>query len=201
MIAWFEALSSLQKVFAYIAIPATLILILQSVLLIFGIGDDDTDMDFSLDNDSTDAFEGDGLAPFSIRGIVAMLCIGGWSGMALLGTGMNPILAILLAVAAGVAALFGMAYLMKMFSHLQSSGNLKVENAIGKTAQVYIPIPPSMTGSGKVTLTVQDKYSELSAVTDETETLRTGETVRVVATDETGMLVVERIKAVKPAEN
>lgn len=192
MLAWFGSLNQLQRIFAYIAIPSTVILLLQTILLIFGIGDDDADMDTSVDTDSTET-GGDGLALFSIRGIVAMLCIGGWCGIALLGTEMNRILAIIISVIAGIAALFGMAYLMKAVSKLQSSGNISVENALGKTAQVYIPIPPALSGCGKINITLQEKYTELPAVTNEGEQIRTGETVRVVSVNEAGTLVVERI--------
>ena len=194
MIQWFEELTTLQKIFAYIAIPSTVILVIQSLLLIFGIGDGDgdADMDTSVDIDSTET-GGDGLALFSIRGIIAMLCIGGWSGIVLLDTGMNKVLAIIIAVALGIAALFGMAYLMKLMTKLQSSGNIVIENAIGKVGQVYIPIPASLKGSGKISITVQDKFTEFSAVTNDTVEIKTGEPVRVVATDDTGMLVVERI--------
>ena len=36
MIAWWESLQAIQQVFYIIAIPATLVLILQTILLLFG---------------------------------------------------------------------------------------------------------------------------------------------------------------------
>ena len=64
--------------------------------------------------------------------------------------------------------------------------------AVGKTGEVYIPIPPKGKGRGKINIIVQDKYVELDAVTNSEETLKTGETVRVVSTDEMGLVMVER---------
>jgi membrane-bound ClpP family serine protease len=91
----------------------------------------------------------------------------------------------------GVAMLFLMAYIMKLVSKLQASGNIDIENAIGKVAQVYIPIAPSGSGFGKVTMTVQEKFCEFNAITTADYTLKTGLYVRIVAVDESGTLVVE----------
>ncbi len=206
MSEWFEALTELQKIFAYIAVPSTVIVILQTVLLFFGIGDGGLDANVSdvggidgadmpeLDaGDMPDGGDLDGLTVFSIRGIVAMLCVGGWAGIALLDTSMNKILAVAIAIILGIAALFGMAFLMRAFTRLQSSGNIVIENAVGKHGQVYLTIPAEMKGSGKINITVQESFTEFDAVTYDVEPIKTGETVSVVSVDEAGRLVVERI--------
>ena len=190
MLNWWNNLLLAQQIFALIAIPSTLILLIQTVLLLFGIGDGEADGDFDGDVDDFDGGD-DGLALFSVRGIVAMLCVTGWSGMALLETSLPPALSILLAVVLGLATLVGFAYLMKLVLKLQSSGNIDYGNSIGHMAQVYIPIPPSGSASGKVTLTLQEKYIEVTAITTADETLKTGTYVRVVSVNEDGTLVVE----------
>ena len=178
-----------QQIFALVGIAATVILVIQTVMMLFGFGDDaDGDVD---DADIGDA--GDGLVIFSIKGIVAMLCILGWTGVIFLGTGMNHVLAIFLAFLCGVAALIGMAFVMRAVARLQSSGNIDVGNAIGKVGQVYIPIKGNASAQGKVTLTVQGTFTEFSAITMSNETLPTGSYVRVVAVDEAGTLLVEPI--------
>lgn len=189
MIAWFNSLTLIQRVFAVIAIPSTVILLLQTILLIFGFGDDDADSD-GVPDDIGD----DGLALFSIRGIVAMLCVGGWSGIVLSEAGLNNIVVVILAAVIGIAALVGMAMLIKLLLKLQSNGNIQLSNAVGKVGQVYVPIPADSKGTGKINITIQEKYSELSAMTTETTDIKTGEMVRVVATDEVGILMVERLK-------
>lgn len=188
MIAWWNELETVQQVFALIAIPSTLVMLIQTVMLLIGFGGSDADVD------GDEAFEagaeGDGFILFSVRGIVSMLTVMGWSAVALLET-LTPWLAITIAVVLGVATLFGMAYLMRAVSKLQASGNIDVENAVGKVAKVYIPIPPKGKGSGKVTMTLQETYSELTAITTAEARLETGSYVRVVAVDGTGILVVE----------
>lgn len=205
MTQWWDGLSLISQVFALIAIPSTLILLIQTVLLFFGIGNDDSDfdsVDSDVDFDIDDVSDGSlidshadggnsGFALFSIRGIVAMLCIGGWSGLVMLEAGLPEILSVILALNFGMLALFGIAYLMKIAMKLQSSGNIDLGNAIGKTGCVYIPIPPQATGRGKINVVVQDKYIEVEAVTTSARKLATGESVRIVSTDETGLLVVE----------
>ena len=194
MAAWWNSLTGLQQIFACIGIPATLVLVVQTILLLFGIGDgSDADMDIDPDGfDISDAGDG-GLVLFSIRGIVAMFCVAGWAGVVFVDLGLAPIPAVLLAILCGVAALFGIAYLMKAVLKLQSNGNIQIGGAVGKTGEVYIPIPAKGQGRGKINLTLQDRFIEVDAITRAEEPLKTGETVRVVSTDEAGLVVVERV--------
>ena len=193
IIEWWNSLIRAQQIFALVGIAATVVLLIQTAMLLFGMGDDaDGDVD---DVDLADA--GDGLVIFSIKGIVAMLSILGWTGVIFLGTGMDHTLAIFLAFLCGVAALFAMAFVMRAMSRLQSSGNIDVGNAIGKVGQVYIPIKPNGSAQGKVNITVQGTYTEFSAITMSNETLSTGSYVRVVAVDEAGTLMVEPVSKEK----
>lgn len=204
MLNWWISLELIQQIFALIAIPSTLILLIQTVLLLIGMGGggeaDSGALDADGDIDDVDGASGDGLALFSIRGIVSMLAVMGWSGMALLETALPDIISILIAVALGIGMLFLMAYIMKWVSKLQVSGNIDVGNAVGKVAQVYLTIPPSGDGAGKVNITIQDKYCEFSAITTASQKIKTGAYVRVVAVDEVGTLVVEPIVVDKNKE-
>lgn len=193
MINWWNELMLLQQIFALIALPSTVLIIIQTVLLLIGIGgDSDTDVDV----DDVDGIElpDDGLAIFSVRGILSMLCITGWVAVALLETPLPQAVSVAIAIVCGIATLIGMAYLMRAINKLQSSGNIDIENCVGKIAEVYIPIPSSGNGSGKVNLTVQEKFSEFSAITTSADQLKTGAFVRVVAVSESGVLVVEPIE-------
>ena len=186
MIQWWNDLEVIQQIFALIAIPSTLIMVIQTVMLLIGI-DNDADADVDDIPDATD----DGLTLFSVRGIVTMLSVMGWSAVAFLDSGMNQPLSIVLSVLLGFLALTGMAYLMRAVYRLQSSGNLDVGNAVGKVAQVYIPIAADAAKKGKVTMTLQEKYCEFDAITTAKETLKTGSYVRVVSVDGAGVLLVE----------
>lgn len=206
MINWWNGLELVQQIFALIAIPSTAILIIQTVLQLIGIGGDDVPEDIDGDGipdsdlDAAAAAD-DGLSLFSIRGILSMLCITGWLGVGLLETALPDWAAILIAVAAGVATLIGIAFLMRGIYKLQSSGNIDISNAIGKVAQVYIPIPAAGAGSGKVTITLQEKFCEYTAITAATEALKTGSYVRVVSVSDGGVLLVEPLTGAKKEQN
>lgn len=61
MVAWWNSLTGLEQAFAYLAIPATLILVIQTLLLLFGLGHDgDADVDFEPDTSGLDL---DGIYP------------------------------------------------------------------------------------------------------------------------------------------
>ena len=205
MINWWNGLELVQQIFALIAIPSTAILIIQTVLQLIGIGGDDVpediDGDGIPDSDLDAAAADDGLSLFSIRGILSMLCITGWLGVGLLETALPDWAAILIAVAAGVATLIGIAFLMRGIYKLQSSGNIDISNAIGKVAQVYIPIPAAGAGSGKVTITLQEKFCEYTAITAAAEALKTGSYVRVVSVSDGGVLLVEPLTGAKKEQN
>ena len=193
MINWWNELDLIQQIFALIALPSTVLIVIQTVLLLIGIGgESDTDVDV----DEVDGIDlpDDGLAIFSVRGILSMLCITGWVAVALLETSLPAGVSIGIAIACGIATLIGMAYLMRAVNRLQSSGNIDIGNCIGKIGEVYIPIPSSGNGSGKVNLTIQEKFSEFTAITTSGEPLKTGAFVRVVAVSESGVLVVEPIE-------
>lgn len=193
MINWWNELDLIQQIFALIALPSTVLIVIQTVLLLIGIGgESDTDVDVD-DVDGIDLPD-DGLAIFSVRGILSMLCITGWVAVALLETSLPAGVSIAIAIACGIATLIGMAYLMRAVNKLQSSGNIDVGNCIGKIGEVYIPVPAAGKGSGKVNLTVQEKFSEFTAITTSGDQLKTGTYVRVVAVSDAGVLVVEPIE-------
>ena len=187
-----------QQVFLCIAVPATLLLIIMVVTMLIGMGggaDADTDGDIETDSE----FDGDiadaGLSLFTSRGIVAMLAVMGWSGFVLLdrALGLHWIVGSVIALALGFITLILVAFAMRGISRLQSSGNLDLNNAIGKIAEVYLTIPEAGRAAGKVTLTVQERLVEVSAISASPEPIKTGSYVRVVSVSEGGVLMVEPI--------
>ncbi len=195
MIQWWTNLETVQQVFALVAIPSTLIMIIQTVMLVIGMA-----QDADLDIDDVPETLDDGLTLFSVRGIVTMLAVTGWCAVALVDSGLNDALAIVLSVLLGFLALVGTAYLMRAVYRLQASGNIDVGNAVGKVAQVYIPIAGESKKTGKVTMTLHEKYCEFDAITTARETLTTGSYVRVVAVDGAGVLVVEPLSRSEETE-
>ena len=93
---------------------------------------------------------------------------------------------VLLAAAFGFLAMVGIAWIMKLAAKLQQNGNLDIGYAVGRVGTVYIPIPPNMTGTGKINLTIQERFVEIDAKTRCERKLATGESVKVVATEKSG---------------
>ena len=123
MAAWWQSLSALDHVLLYIAVPATLILLIQTVLLFAG-GAFDSDGDAGVpdadgpDFDGPDADGGPlheaaadpetpdtGLHLFTVRGVVAFLVLFGWGGLWLHQVGLPGFLAVFLAIPIGFAGM------------------------------------------------------------------------------------------------
>lgn len=219
MDVWWSSLSALQQVLFFVAAPATLILIIQTILVLIGHGgetdsdvsdvsglhdfsdapdvtmdhDIDVDHDIDTDHDFSDAHSVEhdsGFSLFSVRGIMAFFAVGGFLGIAMLDVdGVSDIIAMLIALAGGFLALVAIAYLMHSIYKLQSSGNLNINNAVGKTAVVYIPI--SEKQPGKITVTFQERYTELLAISN--EPLPTNTFVKIVKVIDGETVYVEKI--------
>ena len=146
---------------------------LQMLLLLFG-GDIDADTDI---DDIAD--HSDGMGFLSIRSMAAFLTFFGLTGMWGLDEGWGGGKTIAISMGAGFSALIVVAWVMGMMSRLSSDGNLDPENAIGSTARVYLRVPESGGGKGKITVSIQGRSKEYDATTQGPE-LPTGSEVRVV---------------------
>ncbi|WP_233379362.1 hypothetical protein [Maribellus sp. CM-23] len=179
-----------ERIFWYLAIPTTLILILLMVLSIFG-GDTDTDVDTDVDADIAD---GDTI-PFqfiSVKNIVAFFAVFGWSGIGFINAGMAPWLVILLAVFCGLLMMLLMGTLFYLMSRLAENGTLKMNNAIGKLGEVYLRIPAQRGGMGKVQISVQGSVRTLDAITDDLDTISTAAIVQVIDVIDDSILLVKK---------
>lgn len=162
---WFLNLSVAEKVYFIIAIIASVLLVIQIIMMLFSLGGGgDFDMDDVFDGDvDTDS----GLSFFTVKGLTAFFALGGWCGFAAqTGLGDNIWAPILIAVATGTVALLGVGFAMRGIARLQCSGNLVKKRLVGMTATVYVSIPGQRTGRGKITFTAQGQYMEIDAVTD-----------------------------------
>ena len=91
----------------------------------------------------------------------------------------------------GVAAMVGVAAIIKTFGRLERDATLSLGSAVGTTGTVYLSIPGRRTGVGKVHLTVQNRLVECLAVTAE-DPLPTGSSVLVVDLEGNDTVVVVR---------
>lgn len=196
---WWNDLSNLQRVVFVIASSATLLLFLFLILMLFGISDDSSfdgadldDFDFDLDPYNDEPFVVvSGLKVLTLRGALTFFSIGGWTTFIL-----DPVIgkawSIIVGILIGAISAVLLALAFKWSLKLESSGNLDYKNAIGKTGSVYLRIPKEKKGTGKVIFVLQERFVEVSAVTDEKEDILVNTLVEVVGLEDETTLIVKR---------
>jgi membrane protein implicated in regulation of membrane protease activity len=185
---WWETLTSAHQVFWFIAIIFSVLFLIQFILLLIGFETNIGGLDHPGD---VGTFEHE-FSALSIRSIIAFFTFFGWTGVLTLNNHLNVWIAVLLASAAGLAAMFIVAYMVFKFSQLEQSGTLNLYNALDQPGEVYLSIPGQGRGVGKVNLKVDGKIREMDAMT-EGEELKTGTAVKVVEIMDGNILMVEHL--------
>ena len=167
---------SLMTLYIGSAAVGGLVLLFQLALLFLG-GDADVDADVDFDADVGDAGDG-GLNLLSARAMAGFFTFFGLAGI--WGTNSDWGTPMTLAVSAGLGStmMVFIAWMMTALKKLASSGNVDPNNAVGKTAQVYLRIPANNAGQGKITVSIQGRSLQYAATTAGAE-LPTGSAVRV----------------------
>lgn len=204
-------LTTFEQIFWYIAIPFSVILLIQLVLTFVGMGggsadigdtpSDIPDMDVDADSDGVfnhdDTLHAGDASPqfgiFTIRNFIAFFTIFGWAGIAGNRADLSTAWVIILATILGVLAMLIISALFYFISKLADSGGaLEIRNAINKIGTVYLPIHAKSGNIGKIQVMVQDSLHELKALTKEDEDLSTGTVVKVVGLASDNVLIVEK---------
>jgi len=169
---------TMTKVYLACAIAGGTVLIGQTGLNIFGLGDADADIDPDVDVDALDG--ADSLNFLSVRALAGFLTFFGLIGAGGTASHWHAGLSLGAAFAAGSSVMLFIALIMRWFRRQHSEGNLQPQNAVGKTARVYLRVPPGKSGKGKITVSIQGRSMEFEAVTSGGE-LVTGSPCRVVS--------------------
>ena len=103
------------------------------------------------------------LQVLSFRALMAASAFFGLAGMASSSSGIPAIFSLLIALGAGLVAMYVVAWLMRVLYGLRSEGNVHIECALGSHGTVYLTIPGENAGAGKVMLNVQDRTMEYEA--------------------------------------
>ncbi|MGI5898681.1 MAG: hypothetical protein ACOX8S_02025 [Christensenellales bacterium] len=238
MLSWFDALPLLEKIFYYMALPATAIIVIQTVMLIFGgFGSDQSDLDAGssdsfgdIDGDLDVDFDGDlgvdldldmaesgldisgdiadtdlpessdvnertagesGIKFVTVRGVITFFAITGWTGILFMEFKFPELISIIFALIFGAGAMVTVAYLVRALMRLDASGKRSYNAALGQVCDVYLTIPASGQGSGKVTMNLGGRFSEYDAITTCPRPIKTGEVARVVDIVKMNVMVVE----------
>lgn len=180
---------------AWFTIPAvvgTLYFLFQLVLMQAGgdLGlDGDADFDTSTAHDAGHEFK-----VISLQSISAFCMGGGWMGLAsyrLLD--LSVTVSAIIALASGVAVAWMLVAMLRAMLGFQSSGNIAIASAAGLEGEVYIEVPGSGRGTGRVKLIIEGRQREYDAAQEGEAPIPTGTRVRVARIEEgSHALVVER---------
>lgn len=142
--------------------------------------------------DKADKAHGSGFRLITMQGIIAFFSIFGWTGLLFMKGGLPVWAASILAFICGFLGMFLMGLALWGMQKIQSDGTLNIKFALGKTGEVYIPIPGKREGSGKVMVEVQDQLQEFEAVSDDEEKIPTGTHVTVIGITKGTTLIVTK---------
>ncbi len=184
---WWGGLDLSLQIFYATGIFSGCILLLQTLLMVFGIGDGDWDFDTDFDHDG-------GGHILSVRSVTAFFFGFGWTGVLCLQSGFGIGLTILLAIAAGTVMLFIIVGLMRLIYGLRQDGTVDYRNAIGQVGTVYLPIPAGGQRPGKIEVMVQGRLAVVEAFYPGDRKLPNQSKVKVLDTIAGNGLLVEPLQ-------
>lgn len=182
---WWEGLTPILKVFWSIAVPFTLFFILQLILSFFGAESPDDLPDAEIDADHGIPFQF-----LTLKNLIGFFTIFSWTGIACVEAGYSNGISLMISTIAGLLMMGLMAGLFYLMTKSGADGTMKIQNAIGQTGEVYLTIQANRKSLGKVQVKVSGAVRTLDAMTDDDETLATGQLARVVQIINDNILLV-----------
>lgn len=167
---------TMKSVYVLCAAVGGFILFLQTLLLLFGLGDAEADWDGDVDIDVSDG----SFSVLSVRSVLSFVTFFGLAGWGAQAAGWSNLASLGAAVASGGVVMLLVAWLLHAQLRLQSTGNVDPAGAIGKSATVYLRIPGRRAGAGRITVSIQGRSMEYAAITAGDE-IPTGELVRIAS--------------------
>ncbi|QLG45605.1 hypothetical protein [Costertonia aggregata] len=185
---WFAALPLFEKIYWLVALISSAIFLVLIIMTLVGGDADDLggDVDVEIESDT-----GIGFQFLSFKNLMGFLTIFGWSGIACLDAGLSKGLTAIISIICGLLMMTAMAALFYYLAKLQSSGTLKLKNAVNQIGEVYLTIGANRSSIGKVSINVQGTLRELEALTDENIDLVQSNVVKVKEITANGILIVE----------
>lgn len=195
MLEWWSSLSVLMKVLWGMTLCVSLVFVIETIMTFVGMdGASDFDTDFG--GVDADGGDGGGTSLLSFRNFINFFLGFGWTAVSLHDTITSVPLLVLASTVSGVILVAVVMMLFKWLSGMQQSGNIDVRRqAVGCEGKVYLKVPASRQGEGKVQITINNSVREYSAVTDG-GTLPTGVPIRVVDVISADTVLVEESESV-----
>ncbi len=175
---FFASMDSTQQVYWYIAIIASVVFIIQTIMSFIGADTDtgvDADFDSNLDG-GDHPFQ-----LFSLRNLVNFFLGFGWTGASLYSAIDNKIVLGVIALIVGIIFIAIFFFVIRLLMRLSEDNTFKLEDTVGKTADVYMTIPAAKSGTGKIFISVRGSTHELGAVTTRAHEIKNGSIVKVLA--------------------
>lgn len=183
-----ENLDPLLKTFWFVAIPTSIIFLIQTIMTFLGVDSSDgLEADFDGNLSEVDA----PFQLFSLRNLINFLLGFSWTGISFYTTISNPILLVALSVFVGVLFIYLFFMAMKKIQKLAENNSFNILNTLNKTAEVYLTIPENKNGKGKIMISVNGAFHELEAMTEK-EKIQSGSVVKVVKIENNNILIVEQ---------
>jgi membrane protein implicated in regulation of membrane protease activity len=183
-----SSLGLLEKILWSIAIPSSVVFLIQTVLTFVGMDAHDGV------GAEVDGSEGDPspFQLFSFRNLINFLLGFSWAGISLSGNIGSETLIVVLSTIGGLLLVTVVMLIFYYMSRLGENGNIYSKDAVGKTAIVYVPISANRSRAGKVQLTINGATCEFDALTDD-DALKTGEPVVVQSVINGNLLLVSKV--------
>ena len=163
----------MSTLFLICAVVGGAVMLLQFLLTAIGLGGDGLDFDVPHDVDADfdvhlDADHPSGTHVFSVlsfRTVTAALAFFGLGGLGAQSVGWSVLPTIAVATACGAGALYAVYWLMQSLRRFNADGTARISSAVGRHGTVYTSIPESLSGIGKIQLSVQNRTMEYMAQT------------------------------------
>jgi hypothetical protein len=170
-----------------IAIPFSILFIIQTVMTFIGIGDQgDVSGDAGADADMQMPFHF-----FTFRNLVNFFLGFSWTGISFYNVIDSKVGLTFLGAFIGLLLVSIVMVLLYALSRAVQSGNIDINNAVGRMATVYYTIPAVGKGMGKVQLSVQQAVREYDALSELDEAIPTGRMARIKSVVDAHTLLVE----------
>lgn len=175
----FLAGGTAQSVYWAFAISGTILFIISVVLSLFGASSDFSDADMDMDGEIDMPHPDTGfldLKFLSFRTVLAFLTMFGWGGVVF---GEHGWIGLVGALLCGAIMMVITAFVIAGLLKLQQNGTASNDSLVGKSGTVYLTIPGSRAGAGKVNVDLGSATREIRAFAD--TSIATGRKVRIAA--------------------
>lgn len=188
MMEWFQALPTDLQIYWGLALVGSVVLGIQTLLMMFGMSDDLHVGD--VDTSPAGAHPA-GLSLLSVRSVAAFFSGFGWTGIALAKAGLPAAVVVVGAFAVGGGLMLIIIWLMRTLTKLDSSGSLDYQNAVGQVATVCLPVPANLGGNGQIEVMVQGRLMVTQACTRHLDAIPNHTKVKVTDQLDPTTLIVE----------